>query len=421
MSAKVRGFLISMVVMSTMWLVGCGHYKCGTTFGASTCTAGPPGISQGPPAGAGATAAFVYVVDSTGGTSSGTIDRYTLDTTANTLSATANYAAPAIPGETGAGMVVAQGKFLYAAFGTTGQIFGWTISSAGDLTAVANSPYSAPFLVSINPGAVGQQNMITNPAGTMLFLSDPAQDHIVAYQIGAGGVLTEVSNSPFAAPFGPLNLATDGKGRYLYAIDGFHGNHTGSKIAAYSISSSGSLSLVDVYPFTVWQVAGEPTGKYLIGTTGNAVPTTGVEDKNLYVFSIDQTTGALTQAGKFSTQYSPFTIAVQPNASGNLVYSFGINDTDTGFNPVEGYQISSTGVLSAVSGSPFSNIRSGFWGQFDQSGAFVLEYSGSSNTGTNNVVTKLGVLNVGTGGAITTPIAPATLATGGYWAVTDVP
>jgi len=179
--------------------------------------------------------------------------------------------------------------------------------------------------------------------------------------------------------------------------------------------------LVNTYPFTMWQVAGEPTGKYLIGTTGNAVPTSGVDDKSLYVFNIDQTTGALTQVGKFSTQSSSFTIAVQPNPGGNLVYSFGINDTDMGYNPVEGYQINSTGTLSAVSGSPFSNIQLGFWGQFDQSGAFLLDYSSITNGGTNNVVTKLGVLDVGSGGAITTPIAPAALARGGYWAVTDVP
>jgi len=421
MTTKICVLLISMVVLSAMWQAGCGRYKCGITFGASTCTAGPPGISTGPTGGTSPTAAFVFVVDSTGGTSSGTVDRYTLDTTANTLSATANYTAPTIPEDTGAGMVVAQGKFLYAAFQSTGQIFGWTISSAGGLTAVANSPYSAPFLDSINREAVGQQNMITNPGGTLLFLSDPAQDEIFVYQIGSGGVLSAVSNSPFAVPFGPLNLATDGKGRYLYAINGFYANHTGSEIAAYSISSSGSLSLVNTYPFTMWQVAGEPTGKYLIGTTGNAVPTSGVDDKSLYVFNIDQTTGALTQVGKFSTQSSPFTIAVQPNRGGNLVYSFGINDTDMGYNPVEGYQINSTGTLSAVSGSPFSNIQLGFWGQFDQSGAFLLDYSSITNGGTNNVVTKLGVLDVGSGGAITTPIAPAALARGGYWAVTDVP
>jgi 6-phosphogluconolactonase (cycloisomerase 2 family) len=422
MNRIVRALMIPMIVLGTMWLAGCGTYKCTATFGASTCTAGSGGISGGGGGGTSTAAAFVFAVDTTGGSTSGTIDGYTLDTTANTLSSTTNYTAQAVPlSDPGAGMVVAQGKFLYAAFQSTGQIFGWSISTSGGLTAVANSPYSAPFLVGFNPNAVAQQNMITNPAGTFLFLSSPSTAQIFVYSVGSGGSLTAVSNSPFAVPFSPLNLAIDGKGKYLYAIDDFVGNHTGSGVAAFSISSTGSLSLVGTYSFPMWQLAGEPSGKYLIGTTGNSVPTSGIDDNHLYVFSINQTTGALSQTGKFSTQFSPLTIAVQPNSSGNLVYSFGTNDTSTGYNPIEGYGISSTGTLSAVSGSPFSNIQLGLWGQFDQSGAFLLDYSSILDVSTNTLVTQLGVLDIGSGGAVTTPVAPATLVTPGYWVVTDVP
>lgn len=419
MNRIVRALMIPTIVAAAMWLASCGTYKCKATFGSSTCTAGPTGITTTGPTGA-TSAAFVFAVDTIGGTNSGTIDGYTLDTTANTLSATANYTAPAVPlSDPGAGMVVAQGKFLYAAFRGTSQIFGWSISTSGGLTAVSNSPYSAPYLDAINP-AVAQQNMITNPAGTFLFVSSPSTAQIFVYSIGSGGALSAVA-SPFAVPFSPLNLATDGKGKYLYAIDNFFGNHTGSEVAAFSISSTGSLSLVGTYSFPMWQLAGEPSGKYLIGTSGNSIPTSGKDDNNLYVFSINQTTGALTQTGKFSTQFSPLTIAVQPNSSGNLVYSFGTNDTNTGYNPIEGHAIGATGTLSAVSGSPFSNIQLGYWGQFDQSGAFLLDYSSILDISTNTVVTQLGVLNIGSGGAVTTPVAPTTLATPGYWVVTDVP
>lgn len=421
MKMTVRALLISTVMLSTLWLANCGTYKCGATFGASTCSAGAGGIGGGGGGGTTTAAAFVFAVDTTGGSTSGTIDSYTLDTTANTLSATANYTAPVIPADTGAGMVVAQGKFLYAAFRSTGQIYGWSISSSGGLTAVSGSPYTAPYLDAINSGAVAEQNMITNPAGTYLFLSDPSQDEIFVYAIGSGGTLSAVSGSPFLAPFGPLNLAIDGKGKFLYAIDNFYGNHTGSQVAAFSIGTTGGLTLAGTNAFPMWQLAGEPTGKYLIGTTGNSVAISGTDDDNLYVFSINQTTGTLTQSGKFTTQSSPLTIAVQPNSSGDLVYSFGINDTDTGYNAIEGYAISSTGTLSAVPGSPFSNIQLGFWGQFDQTGAFLLDYSSILNASTNTVVTQLGVLDIGSGGAITTPVAPATLATAGYWTVTDVP
>jgi hypothetical protein len=267
--------------------------------------------------------------------------------------------------------------------------------------------------------------MITNPAGTLLFFSDPVQNTIYIYQIGSGGVLTAAIGSPFPAPIPPLNLTTDGKGKYLYATDGFFGTHTGTQVAAFSIGSTGSLTGVAGSPFAfpMWQVEGEPSGQYLIGTTGNSVPSSGVDDKHLYIFTINQSTGAISQVGApVPTAYSPFTIAVQGNTGGSLVYSFGINDTDTGYNPIEGYQINtSAGTLAAVSGSPFSGVSNGFWGQFDQSGALLFDYSSVVAVGTNTVVSTLGALDVGSGGALTQPTSPVTLATGGYWVVTDAP
>lgn len=418
MAIKVRALVSFVGVLATMCLVGCGHYTCGITFGASSCTPSGSGIST--TGGTSTNAAYVFAVD----TSAGTIDGYSLNTTANTLGPTTSYTAPTIPKDTGAGMVVAQGKYLYAAFRSTNQIFAYTITSGGGLTSISGSPYAASFLTSINSGAVAQQNMITNPAGTFLFFSDPVQDTIYVYSIGSGGALTAVTGSPFPAGISPLNLTTDGLGKYLYATDGFYGNHTGSSVAAFAIGSTGSLTTVAGSPFAfpMWQVAGEPTGQFLIGTTGNSTPSSGVDDNHLYVFSINQTTGALTQVGTpVPTVYSPFTIAVQQNTGGSLVYSFGINDTDTAYNPVEGYQIGTGGSLTAVSGSPFSGVATGYWGQFDQSGAFLFDYSSVVDQSTNTVVTTLGGLSVGTGGVLTQPTTALTLTTGGYWVVTDAP
>ena len=129
--------------------------------------------------------------------------------------------------------------------------------------------------------------------------------------------------------------------------------------------------------------------------------------------------GAIAQVDKVPTQYSPFSIAVQPNTGGNLVYSFSFNDTDTSFNPTEGYSISSSGTLTRDSGSPFSNIAEGSWGQFDQSGAFLFDWSSYVVQGTGTVTTQLAPFSVGSGGALTQPIPTLTLATPGFWVVTD--
>jgi hypothetical protein len=229
--------------------------------------------------------------------------------------------------------------------------------------------------------------------------------------------------------FTPENLTTDGLGKFLYVTDGnpgFHDPNTG--ILAFSISTAnGNVSLTQIgtiFTPAMWQVAGEPTGKFLIGTTGRSAHFDGgIDDDNLYVFSIQQTgasAGALTEIGPFTTgTASPFSIAVQPNTNGNLVYSFSIQDSDFGFNPIEGFSISSNGTLTLATTA--SNISAnGFWGQFDQSGAFLFPYSQTVDQ--NNVVTtQIGALSIGSGGALTQIGSQVTLVTPGFWAVTDAP
>jgi hypothetical protein len=102
------------------------------------------------------------------------------------------------------------------------------------------------------------------------------------------------------------------------------------------------------------------------------------------------------------------------------VYSFGFNDTATGFNPIEGFSISSSGGLTAVSGSPFS-LGEGQWGQFDQSGGLLFGYASFLNASTNTIVTQISPVSVGSGGLLTQPASTLTIATPGFWAVADTP
>jgi lactonase family protein with 7-bladed beta-propeller len=432
MTKRVRADLLLIVAMATLGLAGCDHYTCsnGFNFGSSTCSNSSISNPGGSGSGGSATAALVFAVDQGTGTG-GTIDGFTLDTSANTFQATPSYTAPTIPDNNGGiGMVVAQKQFLYVGLGTVEKLYGWTISSTGSLTAITGSPFPASldFL-----GTAGEAAMIANPAGTMLFVSDQLQSQIYAYQIGTGGVLTAATGSPFALPVGfqPMNLATDGLGKYLYASNGNSSTHTATEVAGFVINTTtGSTALTPVpgspFAFPMWLVKGEPTGNFLIGTSGKAAFYSGTDDDHLYVFAITQTgssAGAITpvSGSPFLTAFSPFSIAVQSNTSGNLLYSFSINDTATGFNAAEGYTISSAGALTADTGSPFSGLTNGSWGQFDQSGAFLFDYGSFLDISTNTVVTQLSPFDVGTGGALTQPITTLTLATPGFWAVTDTP
>jgi 6-phosphogluconolactonase (cycloisomerase 2 family) len=423
MTMRVRASLTMILAVAMMGLTSCDHYNCATgpTLG-STCTPSGSGIGSTGTGGS-ATAAFVFVSDGGGTGKTGTIDGFTLNTSASTFLPTPSFTAPATPLlDDGVGMVIAQKKFLYTGFGSTNQIYGWSIGTDGSLTAVTGSPYAAPFMSSVG-GGIDTAAVITNPSGTLLFFADVFQDQVYVYQIASDGVLTPAGGSPFSVPFAG-NMTTDGMGKYLYITDVFS-NHTGTEVAAYSIASTGALTAVMGSPFVfpMWQVQGEPTGNFLVGTSGkSAAPgLSGADDLHLYVFSIQQAgpnAGAISPvAGSpFNTVYSPLSIAVQLNTNGNLVYSFGVNDSDLAFNPIEGYQLSSRGTLTAVTGSPFSNVAEGSLAQFDQSGAFLFVYGGIDTSG--NIIYQLGAVDVASG-ALTQPTPTLTLASRGFFAVTD--
>jgi 6-phosphogluconolactonase (cycloisomerase 2 family) len=417
MTMRFRTGLMLIVAVATMVLASCGHYVCGANFGNSTCAAGPVTLSGG----TGSTAAaFVFVANGTG---AGTVVGYTLDTNATppTLTATADYTAPSTPNEdAGLGMAVAQKQFLYTAFGSTGQIYGWSISTTGTLTAVPGSPYTAAF-ANVGSSVFDTHRVATNPAGTLLFVADEFLDEIFVYQIGSGGVLAAVTGSPFSVPFSPGNMTTDGLGNYLYITETFS-NHTGSEVGAYSIGTGGNLGVLtqvagSPFAFPMWQVAGEPTGQFLVGTKGLSQSVNGADDDTLYVFSITQSgasAGAITQVSTMTTTNSPFSIAVQSNSGGNLVYTFGLDDLGDAFNPVEGYALNSGGTLTIDNGSPFEIADVGTEGQFDQSGGLLFVYGGVFEV--NTVVYSVTALEV-SGSNLTVPTPSGTY--GGFWVTTD--
>ncbi len=414
MSMKVRTLLSVGVVLSAMWLSSCGHYVCKTTFGSATCTPSGSGFSGGGGSN-GAASAFAFAVNT-----NGTIDGYTLSAAASTLTATPNYTAATTPANAGGvGMVVAQGKYLYTVFADLHEIYGWTIDSSGGLTPIGGFPIpvslTIPTLLAFNQYAV-----ITNPAGTLLFVSDAGINQIIVYQIGGSGGLTQAPGSPFSAgTIVPQNMGMDGKGRYLYvSSEGSSLNHAGTVVGAFSVSSAGVLQQISGSPFNypLWQMEGDPSGSYLVGISGKTAFWFGSDDNSLYVFSINQSTGAISPvAGSpFTTTYAPFNMAVRPTTTGSeFVYTFSVNDSGTAYNPIEGFQINTgTGGVSALS---LSSSAPTSWGQFDPSGSYLFYYD---NSGT---AISLGALTVDSTGGLTSTGTPVTLITGGYWAVSDVP
>lgn len=416
---------IVLAAASLAWvmsLAGCSTKGCSTAVSGST---------TGPAGGTGngsSTTSGTCTLQGTGSTSSiyayavdqaGTVDSFALNTSANTLAST-GITGPSIPANGGGvGMAVAQGQYLYLALQIVQQIYGFTISSSGTLTPLNGFPISLSAIGGIPADGFVQNSVITNPAGTLLFISSAIDEQIAVYQIGSDGSLTVVNGSPFAIPgFQPQNLAMDGLGRFLYASEN-SSTHAGIAAVALSVgtgTNAGVLTEVGTYSAPIFEMRGEPSGNFMIGISGDTVSQGYTDDDNLYVYSINQTTGALTVPGtKFATTYAPYNIAMQPTTTnGEFVYSFSLNAAGTA-NPVEAYQINpATGALSVVQGSPFTTLQATPWGQFDQSGSYLFYYFGTSPA-------NLGVFNVATTGGLSQPVMPVALATPGYWAVSDTP
>ena len=410
MRVMIRALAVLGLLAAASWVTSCGHFNCTRTFGASTCAAGGGAGStksgSGSTGGTGGTAsAFIFT-----GASSG-IESFTFSAAGQAIFATPNVTTTTAPSAGGGRSIVVQGKYLYASFygvGLYSQIYGWTIGSDGSLTAISGSP----FTVSNWTGTI-LTPFATNKSGTMLFEADAGafqgMSNVHSYLVGSGGVLTEAAGSPVSIPFSPGDTVMDGLGNYLYIV-GIAGTGAGVEVGAYTVSSSGVLAAVPGSPFAypMTQIAGDASGKYLIGTTSS----TG--DAHLYVFAI-QTSGANAGAiapvagSPFVTLSSPYSIAVQP-AGGELVYSFSLNSSTGSGNPIEGYQLNtSTGALTAVVGSPFTALT-GQTGQFDQAGTFLF--------GLN--ATTLTAYQVPSSGTITS-LASTTQAWLPPTAVTDVP
>lgn len=427
------GLLALLLMAACSGAPGCPQ----NSFGGATCTGGggSGGFSGGGTGGSGGggnggptPAAFVYAVDQgTSQSTNGTLDGYDLSTSATSFASIVGYTAPSIPAsEFGEGMVVVNKQFVYAVFELQQKLYGWSINATtGALTPLAGFPMTVTLNLPIV--TYNTYQITSDPGGNYLFLSSSGANDIFVYTIdGSTGALTGVQGSPFASSFiEPGNITTDGLGRFLYVCIG--SVHGGSEFVGYTIgtgANAGVLTLIPGSPFAgnVWELQGDASGRYLIGTSGNSLTFTGIDDKNLYVYSINQSTGVPTQlaTSPVSTTYSPFTIAMQPASSnGEYVYTFGINDTGTGFNPIEGYSLDpTTGALTAITGSPFSNnVYLGQWGQFDQSGANLLVYN--SVLTQSGTVAQIGPMSVQSDGSLTDPISPLTLATPGNWVVTD--
>ena len=187
---------------------------------------------------------FVYVVNP----GIAKVEAFKLDTSNGSLTST-----PLSPFTAGAGLnaiaIDPGGQFLYTA-NTSDKTFGtvsaFTIdSTSGDLAPIFGSPYCSI------PGCTGTGSgpgaLAVDPSGKFLYVSTPgSSSSIWGFNIISGGQLTPVANSPFSLSAGTLFLLMEPSGKFFYI-----GNQSGSNIAGYSYDpSTGAPTAISGSPFS---------------------------------------------------------------------------------------------------------------------------------------------------------------------------
>jgi 6-phosphogluconolactonase (cycloisomerase 2 family) len=232
--------------------------------------------------------------------------------------------------------------------------------------------------------------------GTLAYVSNSTGTGFSVYTVNTDGTLTQSSISPQDTPTGPMVLKFTANGKWAYFLD------TGGNLYGYTRTGDGSLqTLIDTYP------VGASASSLVISPNSTFIYVALPNPSNpslaqLATYSIDQSTGILTQVG--SNAYPGYSLTqLVINSAGSLLY--GLSPSQAAVVP---FSLSaSSGV--ATQGTPQSvgidpiymvlSVNSSFLYVLDHTGTTAVQFS-SNGTPTAYSPNIFG-FNIGTTGALT--------------------
>lgn len=240
----------------------------------------------------------------------------------------------------GAGMLesvtaTTDGKFVYV-LGLSGGIFGFSISSNGQLTAIPGSPFAAPTQTVAS---------VADTSNKLLFVLTASSISVFSIDATTGALTLSVPSFPLPSTNLPtVGMAATVPGNFLYVA-----LSSANAIAAFSFNpSTGALTQVSGSPF--------PSGKgpFTLTATANAVYVANTQDQTISAFSWDSTTGALTQISG-SPFAAPSVGGMLTTLDGQWLYVPSVQHVSSPqVNAILGFSIGSSGTLTPLPGSPFN-------------------------------------------------------------------
>jgi 6-phosphogluconolactonase (cycloisomerase 2 family) len=228
------------------------------------------------------------------------------------------------------------------------------------------------------------------------------------------GVLTAVSGSPFTAGSGPVGISFS---PVIYGnLFAASGNNSSGAVSVFQVNpATGSLTQVSGSPFSAvsspWETAFSPlvNGNVFVGVANNG-------SNILTVYSMNTVTGALTTIASPATGAAgshPRGFAFSPIVNGNLFAAAANGGTgDFAIFSVN----TSTGAFTAATGSPFSiganTIPTGIAFSPVINGNLFLAVTQNSNNGSNNTGSLVSVYSINTSTGVPTAVSGSPFTTG---------
>jgi 6-phosphogluconolactonase (cycloisomerase 2 family) len=295
------------------------------------------------------------------------------------------------------------GDYLYAGnLGTNPLSIAGFVLANGALSTITGSNWS----VSLEPTALA-----VTPDDSYLYVGSVAGG-IYVFTIGTGGTLTLANDgAPVATGVEPIVLRVDPTGKFLLGADGFAGEayvfQIGTGGALTSISSS-LVTLNTSVASTDLEIA--PSGSYVFVSCGTA---------GIYTLSFNTSTGALAQVNG----------VLNPKQSGDADYGMAIAPSgsylfaaETGIGAVRAFSISTSGVLTEMSGSPYSTGTGPYAVLVDSTGSYVYVTNRTDGTVSGFLLSATGALTAISGSPFSTGKLPSAIVedkTATYIAVLD--
>jgi len=204
------------------------------------------------------------------------------------------------------------GRFLYVLNynnGGTGSVTTYSINqNNGSLTGFGNP---------INAGTASQ-DISVDPTGQFLYVVNISSNNVSSFSIDPGtGALTSLG-AAVAAGTGPQQLAVHPSGQFAYVANSEKFFAQGD-VSQYNLSAStGTISSLGANAnagTSSTGIAADPSGRFAYVTN---LYSGGINGGDVTSFSINASTGALTNANSFAAGTNPYKVTVDP--SGKFAY-----------------------------------------------------------------------------------------------------